>query len=317
MDVNELTTLAEGAEFSPVSWLNGVLSSSATSSSSLDSALSSLLVRLQLLGAEKSDHVETNMGRIVTALPRLRRDMRTIGMELPAILESLAELGGGIEGTASEPTPGVVGVLTPITLGQSGEEGGTAGASHYLTQLSRLDAAQLRLEAVAAQLGTAVAWDRLVRETEGVFERVGGGAQPSTSSAHLARMAEHIATLERTAAALTHMPEAAERSAFLAAANAELDRTLAPLLESALSTAASSPRPMQVLVKAFERLERPNRLADAAAAHRVAPLTAVWMGFAALMRGLGESGDMDEDPASYLPPWLHVSRESGEFLQVS
>ena len=270
---DDLAPLLAAGEFNSIAWLNGLLTVPPSTGSS-DTLLSSLLVRLQLLGSETSDRVEANMTRIVTALPRVKRDARLLGAELPALA---AVLEAGVAAQAA---------ALPAAGDAPGEGGGAgapgADAPHYLAQLAQLDAAQGRLEAVAQQLSTAVAWDRLVRETEGVFEAAVG-------SAKLPRMTEHIAALERTAAALLHMPEAEQRAAFLAAANAELDRTLAPLLARALADQAQLGG-MRALVAAFERLERPERLAEAAAALRVAPLGVAWAAFARLVRSVRDGG---------------------------
>ena len=60
--------------FSSVAWVNAALATGASSGASADSILASALVRLQLLGAETSSRIEGTMSRVVTALPRLRRE---------------------------------------------------------------------------------------------------------------------------------------------------------------------------------------------------------------------------------------------------
>ena len=198
---------AAARDFDAVAWLNGVLegassptAAGAHSGSSTDALLSAALVRLQLLGAEVSDRVEASMARIVAALPRLRRDAKHMGGELPALLTALREVEAAqqLSGRAEHGKGAGGAALKDHAAAQeqaAAAEEPEQDAEPYLRRLARLDTAKARLEAVAAQLATATAWDRLLRDTEGVFA---DAAASGGGYAALARAAASVVAVALT-----------------------------------------------------------------------------------------------------------------------
>jgi NAD(P)-dependent dehydrogenase (short-subunit alcohol dehydrogenase family) len=112
-------------------------------------------VRLQLLGDECSDRVEANMTRIVTALPRVKRDARLLGAELPALA---AALEAGVAAlAASTPLRGLVYAVGSIPLkplkGTSAKDFSDAWGLNFLSAALAVKAAA---PALAASSGSVV-----------------------------------------------------------------------------------------------------------------------------------------------------------------
>ena len=149
LDVTPFTS--PSAPFSPVSWLNAALSSSGQNGA--DAALSSALVRLQLLSAEASGRIEGSMARVATALPRLSRDARALSAELPALAAALSPPSAA----GSQTTDAAAGSL--LSLPQSSLHAPASAVrldAPFLVTLAALDASKGRLEAVASSLAHAV-----------------------------------------------------------------------------------------------------------------------------------------------------------------
>jgi hypothetical protein len=228
---------------------------------SLEAALSNALVRLQLLAQECSDRSDGHMSRVLAALPRARRELRSGVGEVDALsaqLRALTDGGGAAEGSTAAAT------TKPTTAG-AGSSGG--GGASYIATLEALDAARGRLAGAARLLSLAGSWDRLLREGDNdpalaalLSGGSGGGAgtQPpppaaavgdasssmaSPPSSSLARLREHLAALEACAADLATLPGAPSRAATVAAARSGFTSSALPVLsgESAAVTGRTPP----------------------------------------------------------------------------
>ena len=285
-----------GASFDAVAWVNEALASSQPSSDvgaaaeALNAALSTSLVRLQLLSQECSDRADTNMTRVLSAMPRARRELAGMSADVPQLHALLEE----VSNPAASPSTDA-----PITLQlQQQSRGrvaaapstGGSGGSH-IAELEELDRAKSRLDAVRAMLQQAAAWDRLSRETDAVFE-----------SRVVGRMAEHLAALESTAASLVNLPGGDTRAVSLVEMRRSFEAVVAPLISDALSR--HDVAGMRQLAAVHESLGQGLFVVDAVAASSALPMLEAWHGATA-----ASSSDRSTSAAAGGGVSLSISRD--------
>lgn len=216
-------------------------SSAAPHQPSLEAALSNALVRLQLLAQECSDRSDGHMARVLAALPRARRELRAGVGEVDALTGQLRAITDGC-GAASAAEGG--GAVAAPSSGSGG-----VGAS-YIATLEALDAARGRLAGAARLLSLAASWDRLLREGDNdpalaallggpAAPTVAGGAPPQQQPPSLARLSEHLSSLEACAGNLAGLPGAPARAATVAAARAGFTAAALPVLSGACHEGAA------------------------------------------------------------------------------
>ena len=238
------------ASFDAVSWVNGALQAQPNSDGpdgGVDAVLSSTIVRLQLLSQECSDCADSHMTRILSSMPRARRELKSSVTEVAALTTALASLSS-VDVASVPPTAGAAALPREPSM---------------MEQLEELHAAKTRLEAVRSMLEQSAAWDRVSRETEAVFE-----------SHSLLRVAEHLAALEKSATSLAGLPGASERAGLLANVRRSFDDVAAPAVADALLR--HDIVALRGLVRVHASVRRPLAILDAIAAGAVVPLISAW-----------------------------------------
>ena len=255
--------------------------SGAPSPAALDAALSTLLLRLHLLSEECGDVCDAAMTRITDALPRARRDVKTLAADAAATSAALASVAGG--GASSTPEP-------------------------FILSLGALDAVKTRLESVRAALARASTWDRLVREAAVAAEDdkeggLRGDAPELDAMGAAAAAATYVLRLCAVANDLSALPGSERRAETLASALISFEKVAGPLVAAALAGAgaggAAPTAPsasLAPLLSAFESVHAPRTLLGVGALYAFGPIVSALGGGAAPL----PSDDAPPAPAALL-----------------
>lgn len=240
------------------------------------------------------------MSQVLSAVPKAERDLRSVELEVRSLQHDfgkvLRQSAGPVPGAGAHPrSPRAEGTsifdaasandgtasLECKTGEGSGEPGSPRQQQHqqlqqkqqeealvaqqgsYIEDLEALDFVKRNMEDTKALLHEAAAWERLVREVEVVAD---GG--------DLSRIADHVALLQSSAAALADMPDSDRRAEVLAGVNARFDALVLPQLNDAL--ARDDGEALRGLVDVFGRLGRLQFLVKTFASSRVRPLMECW-----------------------------------------
>lgn len=176
------------------------------------------------------------MSQMLAAIPRCERELGQVETEVTALLHDFD--------AASDAVP----VHSP------------AG---YIDDLEGLDRVKRNMEGTKVLLHESAVWGRLLHEVDIVFEGV-----------DLAKIADHIGMLQRCAAALSGLPDAAKRADVLHAINARFEGLVLPQLKQAL--AQDNNDTLSKLVEVFTRMGQLRFVCVSFAKARTAPLLDVW-----------------------------------------
>ncbi|CAM9229625.1 unnamed protein product, partial [Phaeothamnion confervicola] len=232
--------------FNVVAWLNGVIEGSGSQANGnahgeatdtgLQSHLTGVVTRLQILSGEMNQDLEKNMVEIMAAVPRTMHEVNRIEASVRGLAGSLQLLLEQLEDIDQ-------------------------GTNTHVELLAQLDLVKSNMQDCMATLTEAANWNQLVRDAHG---RLAAG--------DLSGVAERLEALRRSMAVLQNMPEAAGRSATLAQLQDQLEELIKPRLTQALQKERVAP--LSEFVEIFGRLGKLEQLqleytrARPAAAHR-------------------------------------------------
>jgi hypothetical protein len=264
MDLSSADTIDSqffSEDFDCTDFLNKSLASS-TNPDTADVILSNTLVRLHLFAQSLSARADAAMTGMVSAMPRARRDAKNTATEAAFLSSQLRALAAA----------------------------GAESSNEYVRELEQLDSVSRRLMSVQSTLADAALWERLVRETENALsgfsnpreDDSGNDSSLETISVKqgsgggvlLARMATHLASLERAAETLKEMPDAQSRFLFLEKARKSFYSQAAPQLVLALRS--DDEVSICAVAQIYNSLGHMDVFRNIFARTRVAPLTALW-----------------------------------------
>jgi hypothetical protein len=214
------------------------------------------------------------MSQVLAAIPRCERSLAGIEAEVAALaaeFDAVAQQASQIDMTVSQHATDAdeKDAAPSQDAGMSRGRAETvasptfARSGTYIDDLETLDRAKRNMEDAKTLLHEAAAWDRLVREVDIVFE-----------GADLARVADHISMLQRSAAALSDLPEDVRRADTLRDVRAKFEALVLPQLESAL--AADDHDALVKLIEVFTRMGQVKFVCSSFAKARIAPLMDAW-----------------------------------------
>lgn len=218
---------------------------------------------------DTTDSVELCMSQILGAIPRCERELVQIESEVSALSQdfdvvvkqaSQIDLSGGGGVDAGNLKPGLDGAAEEKAFETVAARNVTAG---YIEDLEVLDRVKRNMEDTKTLLHEAAAWDRLVREVDIVFE-----------GSDLGRIADHIGMLQRSANALSDLPDADKRGEMLEAVNGKFEEMVLPQLRAALLQDNNDT--LAKLVEVFARMGQLKFVCASFAKARVGPLTDLW-----------------------------------------
>ena len=237
----------DGGSFDAVDWVNAALQARAEGDS-VDTHISTVVMKLQLQGADAEDAIEEAMTQMLAAVPRTGREIDRVEQSALSLKKDLG--------------------LVNAHLGRI-----EASTHASVDTLSKLHQAKLNMTATNATLEQAAAWSALTREARTMLE-----------AGQLPAVAERLGGLQQSAEALRALPHADERRRELGALQAQLEGLLKPQLARAL--AADDEEALQQLVGLYRQLGRVDALKAEYAAARRAPLHELWRQFTATASAL-------------------------------
>lgn len=207
------------------------------------------------------------MSQLLGGIPRAERELGAVEAEIAALAHDFENVAKQASQLDDLPSDSADGKVQEDEAAKSRAE--TVSPSHarataaYIEDLETLDRMKRNMEDTKTLLHEAAAWERLVRETDIVFE-----------ASDLGRVADHISMLQRSAAALADLPESGKRSEVLYSVNSRFEELVLPQLTAAL--ASDNNDSLQRLVLVFTRMGQLKFVCTSFAKARVAPLLDLW-----------------------------------------
>mmetsp|Transcript_13548 Transcript_13548/g.17841 ORF Transcript_13548/g.17841 Transcript_13548/m.17841 type:complete len:871 (+) Transcript_13548:77-2689(+) len=216
----------------------------------LDSHISAISTKLQILAQDIGDDLERSMIEIMGAVPRSMLELERLentATSLHAGLDQLKTMGEIAEGEGTE-KPG--------------------GGTDVVAILGELDRVKRNMEACQATLVEAASWHQLVRQVQAKF-----------ASGDLVSMADELEGLQRSMVVLQHLPEAEERANTLVQLQEQLEVLLKPQLLQALQGERPPPSVLAPYVQMYHKLGRQDALEEEYTKARPAYLHKAWFAY--------------------------------------
>ncbi|CAL4066157.1 unnamed protein product, partial [Meganyctiphanes norvegica] len=196
-NVMDLTAFSQDS-FDPKAWINNVFKSQ-EAQQNRDQYASSLVMRLQLAIQEVHNSLEENSQQVVNSLPRVVRDIESLGHEVSVLKNQMNSVRQDIEKV----------------------EKNTASSMETLV---KLDSLKGRLVASSQALREADNWTTLSQDIEEVMD-----------SGDIVAIAEKLVALQSCLTILTHVPDYQDRCAHLEGLKVRLEALASPYIVAAFT----------------------------------------------------------------------------------